>query len=42
MVSAIGPATARVRHFRGIALVVISTIVWSSGGLFVRLLPFDM
>jgi len=30
------------RHFKGIVLIVLSTIAWSSGGLFVRLLPFDM
>ena len=27
---------------QGIALIVLSTIAWGSGGLFVRLLPFDM
>ena len=35
-------AAIRARHFRGIALVVLSTIAWGSGGLFVRLLPLDM
>ena len=28
-------------HGLGILLIVISTVAWSSGGLFVRLLPFD-
>src|SRR5262245_63187590 len=27
---------------KGIALVAIATIVWASGGLFTRLLPFDL
>jgi drug/metabolite transporter (DMT)-like permease len=35
-------ANARTRHYQGIVLIVLSTIAWSSGGLFVRLLPFDM
>ncbi len=35
-------AHARTRYFRGIILIVLSTIAWGSGGLFVRLLPFDM
>jgi len=34
-------ADARLRHRNGIALAVLSTIAWSSAGLFVRLLPFD-
>jgi drug/metabolite transporter (DMT)-like permease len=33
--------TARVAHSKGMALVALSTVTWSSGGLFVRLLPFD-
>lgn len=35
-------AALRRRHFLGIALVLMSTIAWGSGGLFVRLLPYDM
>jgi drug/metabolite transporter (DMT)-like permease len=35
-------ASTRARHLKGVALVVLSTIAWGSGGLFVRLLPFDM
>ena len=31
----------RAAHSRGVALVALSTITWGSGGLFVRLLPFD-
>ncbi len=31
-----------IRHRAGIALIVLSAIAWGSGGLFVRLLPFDM
>jgi drug/metabolite transporter (DMT)-like permease len=30
------------RHYQGIALVMLATIVWASGGLFTRLLPYDM
>jgi drug/metabolite transporter (DMT)-like permease len=30
------------RRLTGIVLVFLSTIAWSSGGLFVRLLPYDM
>ena len=33
-----GPAA----HRLGIAFVLMSTIAWGSGGLFVRLLPFDL
>jgi len=29
------------QHRLGVALVLISTVAWGSGGLFVRLLPFD-
>jgi drug/metabolite transporter (DMT)-like permease len=36
------PAAQRARHFRGIAVVLLSAIAWGSGGLFVRLLPLDM
>ena len=35
-------AETRARHFQGIALIVLSTVAWGSGGLFVRLLPYDM
>ena len=34
------PDSSRPNRF-GILLIVVSTIAWSSGGLFVRLLPFD-
>jgi drug/metabolite transporter (DMT)-like permease len=30
------------RHRLGVAIVLLSTIVWASAGLFVRLLPFDI
>ena len=33
---------SRANSFQGIALVTIATIVWASGGLFTRLLPFDL
>ena len=29
------------QHRLGILLILVSTIAWGSGGLFVRLLPFD-
>jgi drug/metabolite transporter (DMT)-like permease len=35
-------ASGRATHLRGIALIALSTIAWGSGGLFVRLLPYDM
>jgi drug/metabolite transporter (DMT)-like permease len=35
-------AAARGSHAQGIALIVIATIVWSSGGVFTKLLPFDL
>jgi len=35
-------ANTRLRHLEGVALVMLSTIAWGSGGLFIRLLPFDM
>ncbi len=35
-------ALRRRRHYQGIALVTLATIAWSSGGVFTRLLPFDM
>jgi drug/metabolite transporter (DMT)-like permease len=35
-------ADARALHLKGVGAVVLSTIAWGSGGLFVRLLPFDM
>src|SRR6185503_15884886 len=34
--------TAASQRLTGIALVFLSAIAWSSGGLFVRLLPYDM
>lgn len=33
---------ARADRLTGIALVAIATLVWASGGLFTRLLPFDL
>jgi drug/metabolite transporter (DMT)-like permease len=30
------------RHYQGVFLVTVATIVWASGGLFTRLLPYDM
>jgi len=33
---------ARTRHREGVALVLLATIAWSAGGLFTRLLPFDL
>ncbi len=35
-------SSPRRRHYFGIGLIVLSTIAWGSGGLFVRLMPFDM
>ena len=35
-------AHARARHREGVALVLLATIAWSAGGLFTRLLPFDL
>src|SRR5215813_13427345 len=32
----------RALHYQGIALVTMATVAWASGGLFTRLLPFDM
>jgi drug/metabolite transporter (DMT)-like permease len=37
----INARAARATHTKGMALVALSTITWGSGGLFVRLLPFD-
>ena len=34
--------SARISQSKGIVLVALSTITWGSGGLFVRLLPFDL
>jgi drug/metabolite transporter (DMT)-like permease len=42
IVTTVDVADARARHYQGVALIVLSTVAWSSGGLFVRLLPFDM
>jgi len=33
---------SRATNLRGLVLVSLSTITWGSGGLFVRLLPFDL
>ena len=38
----IADTTKRRRHYQGIALVTLATIAWASGGMFTRLLPFDM
>ena len=35
-------ADAHARHRDGIVLVLLATIAWSAGGLFTRLLPFDL
>src|SRR5690348_17058406 len=35
-------ADTRVRHREGVALVLLATVAWSAGGLFTRLLPFDL
>lgn len=35
-------ADARARHRQGVALVLLATVAWSAGGLFTRLLPFDL
>ena len=35
-------ADNRARHYKGIALVTLATVAWASGGLFTRLLPYDM
>lgn len=40
--TAVDIADARARHREGVALVLFATIAWSSGGLFTRLLPFDL
>jgi drug/metabolite transporter (DMT)-like permease len=40
--TAADPAEARARHREGVALVLLATIAWSAGGLFTRLLPFDL
>ena len=39
-IHSVSPDSSRRNHL-GIFLIVVSTIAWSSGGLFVRLLPFD-
>jgi hypothetical protein len=36
------PGSAGGQYRLGIFLVLLSTIVWASAGLFVRLLPFDI
>jgi drug/metabolite transporter (DMT)-like permease len=40
--SLIDLADARARHREGILLVLLATVAWSAGGLFTRLLPFDL
>jgi len=35
-------AETRARHREGVALVLLATVAWSAGGLFTRLLPFDL
>ncbi len=42
MVTSSELAIHRTRHLQGIALVTLATIAWATGGLLVRLLPFDM
>jgi drug/metabolite transporter (DMT)-like permease len=42
VVSTADLALRRRRHYQGIALVTLATLFWSSGGVFTRLLPFDM
>ena len=38
----LGMRENRANQVKGITLVAIATIVWASGGLFTRLLPFDL
>jgi hypothetical protein len=38
----LNPGEGRASRIEGIALVTVATIVWGSGGLFTRLLPFDL
>ena len=38
----LGMGENRASRVKGITLVAIATIVWASGGLFTRLLPFDL
>jgi EamA-like transporter family len=40
--SLIDLADARARHREGVLLVLLATVAWSAGGLFTRLLPFDL
>jgi hypothetical protein len=40
--SLIDLADARARHREGVLLVLLATVSWSAGGLFTRLLPFDL
>ncbi len=40
--AALGMGENRASQAKGITLVAIATIVWASGGLFTRLLPFDL
>jgi low affinity Fe/Cu permease len=40
--ASIGSKSDTADRSKGIALVAIATIVWASGGLFTRLLPFDL
>ena len=38
----LGMGENRANEVKGITLVAVATIVWASGGLFTRLLPFDL
>jgi drug/metabolite transporter (DMT)-like permease len=40
--AALGMGENRAGQVKGMTLVAIATIVWASGGLFTRLLPFDL
>ena len=40
--TSLNPGESRATQIEGIALVTVATIVWGSGGLFTRLLPFDL
>lgn len=40
--TSLNPGENRATRIEGIALVTVATIVWGSGGLFTRLLPFDL
>ena len=36
------PAATRTTHRNGVLLITLSILFWSMGGLFTRLLPFDL